>query len=67
MDVGTFVTELLQALANVELFERVDLNTEGLIVDGHVYVRNHRFGAFTTLIAKVEPPTSKLNNMPTCC
>jgi hypothetical protein len=31
MDVGTFVAELLQALANVELLDRVDLNTEGPI------------------------------------
>lgn len=39
MDVGAFVADLLRALADTELFERVDLSTEGPIVEGYAYVQ----------------------------
>jgi hypothetical protein len=46
MDVQTFVSELLLALADAELFERVDVSTEGPIVKGHAYVRTDFFVRF---------------------
>jgi len=46
MDVGAFVAGLLRALADTELFERVDLSTEGPIVEGYAYVRDDLFVRF---------------------
>jgi hypothetical protein len=46
MDVGAFVADLLRALADTELFERVDLSTEGSIVEGYAYVRDDLFVRF---------------------
>jgi hypothetical protein len=43
MDVQAFVSELLLALADTELFEHVDLSTEGPIVKGYAYVRGDLF------------------------
>lgn len=46
MDVRTFAADLLHALADTGLFERVDLSTEGPIVDGYAYVRDDLFVRF---------------------
>lgn len=43
MDVREFVDEILRALADTGLFERVALRTEGLIANGHAHVREGLF------------------------
>jgi hypothetical protein len=39
MDVDAFVAELLRALADTGLFDRVELGTEGPITDGYAYAQ----------------------------
>lgn len=46
MDVRAFADELLRALANTGLFERVALRTEGPVVDGYAYVHEDLFLRF---------------------
>lgn len=46
MDVRSFANELLRALADTGLFERVALRTEGPIVDGEAHVREELFLRF---------------------
>jgi hypothetical protein len=46
MEVNNFAAELLHALADTKLFERVDINTEGPIVNGHIYVQDKIFVRF---------------------
>ena len=46
MDVQAFVSQLLRVLADAELFERVDLSTEGPIAKGYAYVRTDLFVRF---------------------
>ncbi len=46
MDVGTFAADLLEALADSSLFERVDLQTEGPIARGFAYVDDDLFLRF---------------------
>jgi len=46
MDVDVFVADLLRALANTELFERVDLSVEGPIGNGYIYVRDDLYVRF---------------------
>jgi hypothetical protein len=46
MDVRAFADELLRALADTGLFERVALRTEGPIADGHAHVHEGLFLRF---------------------
>lgn len=46
MDVKAFVDELLQALADTGLFERITLQTEGPVIDGYAYVQDDFFLRF---------------------
>ena len=46
MDVGTFAGDLLEALADSGLFERVDLQTEGPIARGSAYIDDDLFLRF---------------------
>jgi hypothetical protein len=46
MDVRTFANELLRALADTGLFERVALQTEGPVAHGRAYVREDLFLRF---------------------
>jgi len=46
MDVKAFADEFLRALAGTGLFERVDLQTEGPIANGHAHVREDLFLRF---------------------
>jgi hypothetical protein len=58
-DSGSFVAELLSALADTELFERVDLSTEGPIVGGRAYVRDDLFVRFLHQNRRPEPATQE--------
>ncbi len=40
MDVKAFTNTLLQALAEVELFEAVSVQSEGPVVDGYAYLKD---------------------------
>jgi hypothetical protein len=46
MDVRTFAEELLRALADTGLFQRVALQTEGPIANGYAHVREELFVHF---------------------
>jgi hypothetical protein len=46
MNTGAFTSDLLRALADTELFERVDLSAEGPIVEGYAYVQDDLFLRF---------------------
>jgi len=46
VDVGTFAADLLEALADSSLFERVDLQTEGPLAQGFAYVDDDLFLRF---------------------
>ncbi len=46
MDVRAFADELLRALADTGLFERVALQTEGPVASGYAYVREDLFLRF---------------------
>lgn len=43
MDVRAFADELLRALADTGLFERVALRTEGPVANGYAYVHENLF------------------------
>jgi len=46
MDVNVFVLELLRVLAIMELVGQIDLNTDGPVARGHIYVRQDLFVRF---------------------
>ena len=46
MDVSSFVTDLLAALASIEAIDQVALETEGPIVKGRAYLSGKMFLAF---------------------